>query len=105
MCKLPGFHLSHNAAGQRRQFTNVEYASSSLSVSGSIAFELLKQTQNTKYLLEQEMPPVANCNAVTRPCASVSLTVVSCISGTVASASRDFQHLPSSRGQTVVLDS
>ncbi|KAK7104928.1 hypothetical protein V1264_019565 [Littorina saxatilis] len=49
-----------NYQGPRRQFANMDYTSSSMPVTGNIALELLKQTQNTKYLLGQEAPPNAH---------------------------------------------
>ena len=47
-------------AGPRRQFANMDYTSGSMPATGNIALELLKQTQNTKYLLGQEAPPNAH---------------------------------------------
>ncbi|KAL8613785.1 hypothetical protein ACOMHN_029642 [Nucella lapillus] len=49
-----------NYPGPRRQFATMDYASSSMPATGNIALELLKQTQNTKYLLGQEAPPNAH---------------------------------------------
>ncbi|XP_076464270.1 signal-induced proliferation-associated 1-like protein 2 isoform X2 [Babylonia areolata] len=49
-----------NFPGPRRQFATMDYTSSSMPATGNIALELLKQTQNTKYLLGQEAPPNAH---------------------------------------------
>ena len=38
----------------------MDYTSGSMPVTGNFALELLKQTQNTKYLLGQEAPPNAH---------------------------------------------
>nr|KAG5714574.1 hypothetical protein BaRGS_007020 [Batillaria attramentaria] len=56
-----------NYPGQRRQFATMEYTPGSMPATGNIALELLKQTQNTKYLLGQEPPVSAQNSASTTP--------------------------------------
>ncbi|XP_005093746.1 signal-induced proliferation-associated 1-like protein 1 [Aplysia californica] len=52
-----------SAATNKRQFANMEY-SSSIPATGNIALELLKQTQNTKYLLGQGQGQAPSRSAV-----------------------------------------